>query len=129
MSMLSKAQPLVPNTQKAQVLSLSFTNVGTLGKILNIFEKPFSHFLPGGNISPFLKEVVVIAMVHGLLSAHTKSLINRSCDGCGCCYHERINHNDNSETQNTTVQYNISANTNSSPVALSTCFLHVLVTA
>lgn len=129
MSMLLKAQPLVPNRQKAQALALSLTNLKILGKILNIFEKPFSHFSTGENISPYLEEVVVMVIVHGLLPAHSQSLTNRSHDGCGCCHHERVNQNDNSETQNTTVQHNVSANTNSPPVALSRCFLHVLMIA
>lgn len=129
MSMLLKSQPLVPNRQRDQPLALSLTNVRTLGKILNIFEKPFSHFSNGGNISPYLEEVVVMVIMHGLLPAHTQSLINRSHDGCGCCHHERVNNNDNSETQNTTVQHDVSANRNSLPMALSTCFLHVPMTA
>lgn len=110
--MLLKAQMLVPNSQRVHASALTLANVGTLGNNLNTFDTPFSYFLNGGNISLDLKEVVVMAIMHGLLAAHPKSLINGSRDYWGCWYHERIKHSDSSASLNATAhQHSVSANT------------------
>ena len=63
MCMLLNAQTLTPNRPRVQVLVL-LANVRVLGKTCPIFEPPFSHFQNGGNLSPYLKEVVVIEVTH-----------------------------------------------------------------
>lgn len=53
-----------------------------------------------------------MAIMHGLLSAHPKSLINGSRDCWAAGYHERMKHSDSSASLNATAhQHSVSANT------------------